>query len=192
MKNIILISLWFTMLMLSLSCQRLNDSRLSHPVQRDSSLIFDLDSMLLIEDFERGYVTMADMPPFNSYSIVGSMAYAKDYNIDIFMIPENDSAYIVMSEMFNKDKEGNMLWRLVDSVKIYYPIGSSIGWPGSVVRGGVIDYNLMALMPDDKDWIDTEVYDALLGVWSLDAQEKTITPLSVENISCINESYGVY
>ena len=94
--------------------------------------------------------------------------------------------------MFNKDEEGNLLWRVTDSVKIYYPIGASIGWPGSVVKDGVIDYNLIALMPDDKDWIDTEVYDALLGVWCLDAQEKTITPLPVENISCINESYGVY
>ncbi|MBQ3554891.1 MAG: hypothetical protein IJA09_01600 [Bacteroidales bacterium] len=192
MKNIILISLSFVFMLLALSCQRGAGTQSHTSAQRDTTLVFDLDSMLMIEDFEKGYISIYDMPPFSSCSVVGSMAYAKDYNIDIFMIPESDSAYLVLSEMFNKDEEGNLLWRVTDSVKIYYPIGASIGWPGSVVKDGVIDYNLIALMPDDKDWIDTEVYDALLGVWSLDAQEKTITPLPVENISCINESYGVY
>ncbi|MBR4120076.1 MAG: hypothetical protein IKK64_08385 [Bacteroidales bacterium] len=192
MKNIILISLLVISLAISVSCQRRSDYQPQPVEQRDSTLLFDLDSMLMIDDFEKGYISISDMPPFSTYSVVGSMAYANDYNIDIFMIPESDSAYLVLSEMFNKDEDGNLLWRLTDSVKIYYPIGASIGWPGSVVKDGVIDYNLMALMPDDKDWIDTEVYDALLGVWSLDVQKKIITPLPVENISCINESYGVY
>ena len=50
----------------------------------------------------------------------------------------------------------------------------------------------MALLPEDNDWINTEVYDNLLGVWNLDKNSKTINIVSVENVSCINESYGVY
>ena len=50
----------------------------------------------------------------------------------------------------------------------------------------------MALMPEDNDWINTEVYDNLLGVWQLDNEEKIINPISTENVVCINESYGVY
>ena len=156
-----------------------------------SYLIFEIDSSL-IDDEEKGYLSIGDMEPFSMCSPVGSIAYGKDYNIDVFMLPESDSAYIVMSEMFSTDKDGNPLWRMVDSVKIYFPVGSSIGWPGSVVRDDAVDYTLMALMPEDNDWVDTEVYDQLLGVWCLDAGDQSIETVSVENVSCINESYGVY
>ena len=190
MKNILSIYI-LSVLLVSLSCSR-GASVDSSVNQKDYSSIFEIDSSLINDDEERGYLSIGDMEPFNMCSSVGSIAYGKDYNIDVFMLPESDSAYIVMSEMFSTDKKGNPLWRMVDSVKIYFPIGSSIGWPGSVVRNDAVDYTLMALMPEDNDWVDTEVYDQLLGVWCLDAGDKSIETVSVENVSCINESYGVY
>ena len=190
MKNILSIYI-LSVLLVSLSCSR-GASVDSSANQKDYSSIFEIDSSLINDDEERGYLSIGDMEPFNMCSPVGSIAYGKDYNIDVFMLPESDSAYIVMSEMFSTDKKGNPLWRMVDSVKIYFPIGSSIGWPGSVVRNDAVDYTLMALMPEDNDWVDTEVYDQLLGVWCLDAGDKSIETVSVENVSCINESYGVY
>ena len=190
MKNILSIYI-LLVLLVSLSCRRGTGAD-SSVDQKDYSSIFEIDSTLINDDEEIGYLSIGDMEPFNICSPVGSIAYGKDYNIDVFMLPESDSAYIVMSEMFATDKNGTPLWRMVDSVKIYFPIGSSIGWPGSVVRDDVVDYSLMALMPEDNDWVDTEVYDQLLGVWCLDAKEKSIETVSVEDVSCINESYGVY
>ncbi|MBP3354463.1 MAG: hypothetical protein J6L02_07440 [Bacteroidales bacterium] len=159
----------------------------------DSTLVFEMDSSLMYEDvYERDVASsMLYLTPFSECSLAGSAAYGKDFNIDVAVL-SSDSAYIIMSELFDKDEKGNPLWRLTDSVKIYFPAGASIGWPGYVVREDVIDYDLMAVMPDDNDWIDTEVYNNLLGVWRLNAEEKTITPISTNNVSCINESYGVY
>ena len=184
----------FTILVLSLlySCGRGAGEVSSVEEEQDTVMLFEIDSLLLVEECEKGYFSIIEMSPFDICTVVGSMAYGKDFNIDVLMLPSSDSAYIVMSEMFNKDKDGNPLWRLTDSLKIYFPIGSSIGWPGSVVKGDKIDYTLMALMPEDNDWINTEVYDNLLGVWQLDNEEKIINPISTENVVCINESYGVY
>ena len=191
MKKIIAILLPIALIFLIFSCNKVKVSSLIQE-EKDTIMIFEIDSVLLVEEFENGYSSIVDMPPFNLCTPIGSMAYGKDYNIDVLMLPLSDSAYIVMSEMFNKDKNGNPLWRLTDSIKIHFPVGASIGWPGTVVRGDAIDYELMALLPEDNDWIDTEVYDNLLGVWSLDKNAKTINTVSIENISCINESYGVY
>ena len=191
MKKIIAILFPIAFLFLVFSCIKPKVSS-SEQEDRDTIMVFEIDSVLMAEEVECGYASMLEMSPFNLCTPVGSMAYGKDYNIDVLMLPSSDSAYIVMSEMFNKDKAGNPLWRLTDSIKIYFPLGASIGWPGSVVRGDVIDYELMALLPEDNDWINTEVYDNLLGVWNLDKNSKTINIVSVENVSCINESYGVY
>ena len=191
MKKIIAILFPLVLLFLIFSCNKAKVSS-SEQEERDTIMVFEIDSVLMLEDVEKGYVSIVEMSPFNLCTPIGSMAYGKDYNIDVLMLPLSDSAYIVMSELFNKDDKGNLLWRLTDSIKIYFPLGASIGWPGTVVRGDVIDYELMALMPEDNDWIDTEVYDNLLGVWNLDKNEKTINQVSSENISCINESYGVY
>ena len=187
------IAILFPIILLSLffSCNKVKVAAFMQE-KKDSIMVFEIDSILMEDELEVGYSSILDMPPFNTCSQIGSMAYGKDYNIDVLMLPSSDSAYIVLSEMFNKDKDGNPLWRLADSIKIYYPVGASIGWPGMVVRGDVIDYELMALLPEDNDWIDTEVYDTLLGVWSLDKEEKIINSVSGENVSCINESYGVY
>ena len=191
MKNIIAILFCLLIFSFSFSCVRGGGEAVTQ-VEKDTVMVFEIDSVLMEEECEEGYSSITDMAPFNVCVPVGSMAYGKDYNIDVLMLPSADSAYIVMSEMFNKDKKGNSLWRLTDSVKVYFPVGASIGWPGSVVRGDAIDYNLMAILPEDNDWIDTEVYDNLLGVWDLDREEKIITEISSENVSCINESYGVY
>ena len=160
--------------------------------KNDSTLIFEIDSLLLNENIEKGYLSMNEMNPFNESTPFGSVAYKKDYNIDVFMLPSSDSAYIVMSEMFNLNEDGIPLWRMVDSMKIYFPIGASIGWPGSVVRNEKIDYSLMALMPEDNDWVNTEVYDNLLEVWRLNIEDKIIESIPVQNVLCINESYGVF
>ena len=191
MKNIIAILFCVLLFSLMLSCRRGGECS-SCQEEKDTVMVFEIDSELLEEEHEMGYSSITEMSPFNLCSLVGSMAYGKDYNIDVLMLPSSDSAYIVLSEMFNKDKQGNPLWRLTDSIKIYFPVGASIGWPGSVVRGDAIDYDLMALIPEDNDWINTEVYDNLLGVWNLNYDEKIINPVPVENVSCINESYGVY
>ena len=191
MKKIIAILFPLVLLFLIFSCNKAKVSS-SEQEERDTIMVFEIDSVLMLEDVEKGYASIVEMSPFNLCTPIGSMAYGKDYNIDVLMLPLSDSAYIVMSELFNKDDKGNPLWRLTDSIKIYFPLGASIGWPGTVVRGDAIDYELMALMPEDNDWIDTEVYDNLLGVWNLDKNEKTINQVSSENISCINESYGVY
>ena len=191
MKKIIAILFPIALLFLLFSCSKPKVSSLEQE-EKDAIMVFEIDSVLMADEIENGYISMLEMSPFNLCTSVGSMAYGKDYNIDVLMLPSSDSAYIVMSEMFNKDKAGNPLWRLTDSIKIYFPLGASIGWPGSVVRGDVIDYELMALLPEDNDWINTEVYDNLLGVWNLDKNSKTINTISAENVSCINESYGVY
>ncbi len=191
MKKIIAILFPFMLLFLFLSCNKVKVSSLNQE-EKDTIMVFEIDSELMQDDFEKGYSSIVEMPPFNLCSQIGSMAYGKDYNIDVLMLPFSDSAYIVLSEMFNKDEKGNPLWRLTDSIKIHFPVGASIGWPGTVVRGDVIDYELMALLPEDNDWINTEVYDNLLGVWNLDKEEKIINTVSTENVSCINESYGVY
>lgn len=190
MRNLTIISI---LVLLSGAVASCNKKMQEEPVASQEDItLSEIDSILTYEDEERCYLSMMDMEPFNSCAVVGSLAYRKDFNIDIFLLNGTDSAYIVMSEVYDKDEKGNTLWRMTDSVKIYFPIGSSIGWPGHVVKDGAIDYDLMALMPDDTDWIDTEVYTDLLGVWRLSSSEKTITPIPAENISCINESYGVY
>ncbi len=195
MRNIISITLLMLFIILPLSCkksEKVEEIVKLYVDRQDSTLIFEIDSTLLSEDIEKGYLSIGDMAPFNTYTLIGSMSYKRDYNIDIFMLPSPDSACIVMSEMFNRDDKGNSLWRMVDSKNIYFPIGAEIGWPGSVVRNDVVDYSLIALMPEDKDWVDTEVYDNLLGVWQLNIDEKTIKSISPKNVSCINESYGVH
>lgn len=175
------------------SCLKGGKGAIAINTDEDSTLVFEMDSSLMCEDiFEKDVASsMLYLAPFSECSLAGSAAYGKDFNIDVAVL-STDSAYIIMSELFDKDEDGNLLWRLTDSVKIYFPAGASIGWPGYVVREDVIDYDLMAVIPDDSDWIDTEVYNNLLGVWRLNAEEKTIIPISTNNVSCINESYGVY
>lgn len=180
-----------SLMIFSISCSKKDRDGMSD-TKKDSTLIFEIDSLHLDEDTEKGYLSMNEMSPFNECTPFGSVAYKKDYNIDVFMLSSSDSAYIVMSEMFNINENGFPLWRMVDSMKIYFPVGASIGWPGSVVCNDKIDYTLMALMPEDKDWVNTEVYDNLIEVWRLNTEDKIIESVSTQNVSCINESYGVF
>lgn len=178
---------------IAFSCKKINNVTLFGNDDKDSTILFEMDSSLMIDDntFDKS-VSIADIPLFSSATLAGSMAYENDFNIDVMILPDADSAYIILSEMYNIDKEGKQMWRLTDYTQVYFPIGSSIGWPGYVVKNGKIDYTLMAIMPEDNDWIDTEVYDNLLGVWHLCTETKSITPMPVDSFACINESYGVY
>ena len=179
MKKIIAILFPIAFLFLVFSCIKPKVSS-SEQEDRDTIMVFEIDSVLMAEEVESGYASMLEMSPFNLCTPVGSMAYGKDYNIDVLMLPSSDSAYIVMSEMFNKDKAGNPLWRLTDSIKIYFPLGASIGWPGSVVCGDVIDYELMAreIRKLDADIVGlNEIYDRGNGV-RLDEQTRILAELA--------------
>ena len=95
MRNIISITLLMLFIILPLSCkksEKVEEIVKLYVDRQDSTLIFEIDSTLLSEDIEKGYLSIGDMAPFNTYTLIGSMSYKRDYNIDIFMLP-SESRY---------------------------------------------------------------------------------------------------
>ena len=67
----------------------------------------------------------------------------------------------------------------------------NIGWTGNVMLNGRIDNELIVLLPDDIDWIDTEIFDTVKQAWRFDRIRKKIIEIPAKGIRCKNDMYGI-
>lgn len=187
------------MLFMEYSCSSSVTNRVVTSSGSESTQLFEIDSTVINQDNEREdkptgkdkYLTTLDLPEFSSGILLGSMLYGDNYDIDVVQLPESESAYLVFSEFHSRDKSGNVYWGLVDSLRITLPEGATIGWPGYVLNRDSIDPEILVLLPEDADWINTEVYDKVLNAWRFDRTTKKIYSVKTDSLSCINESFGV-
>ena len=82
------------------------------------------------------------------------------------------------------------LWKLLDTLQLQ-GTELNIGWTGNVMLNGRIDNELNVLLPDDIDWIDTEIFDTVKQAWRFDRIRKKIIEIPVKGIKCKNDMYGI-
>ena len=82
------------------------------------------------------------------------------------------------------------LWKLLDTLQLQ-GTELNIGWTGNVMLNGRIDNELIVLLPDDIDWIDTEIFDTVKQAWRFDRIRKKIIEIPVKVIKCKNDMYGI-
>lgn len=136
------------------------------------------------------FCSASDLPEFKDGIVLGSTLYSESFAIDVIKLPDCDSAYLVMAEFYNRDKSGNTYWRLADSLKIHFPDGAVIGWPGYVMKGDVVEPETLVLLPEDEDWINTEIYYDIISAWRFDREKKRIYGVEKDSLSCMNETFG--
>ncbi|MEG1999178.1 MAG: hypothetical protein RR015_04105, partial [Bacteroidales bacterium] len=152
------------MLFMEYSCSSSVTNRVVTSSDSEVTQLFEIDSTTINAGEEENekqagqdkYLTTLDIPKFSGGILLGSMLYADNFDIDVVQLPENESAYLVFSEFHSRDKSGNVYWELVDSLKINLPKGATIGWPGYVLNRDSIDPEILVLLPEDADWINTE------------------------------------
>ena len=82
------------------------------------------------------------------------------------------------------------LWKLLDTLQLQ-GTELNIGWTGNVMLNGRIDNELIVLLPDDIDWIDTEIFDTVKQAWRFDRIRKKIIEIPTKGIKCKNDMYGI-
>ena len=142
------------------------------------------------EKDETLFYSATDLPAFKDGIMLGSMLYSESFAIDVIKLPDCDSAYLILAEFNNRDGKGNTYWRLADSLKVHFPDGAVIGWPGYVMKGEVPEPETMVLLPEDRDWVNTEIYYDIISAWKFDREKKRIYGVGKDSLICMNETFG--
>lgn len=153
-------------------------------------LNLDGDSVSSAKETATLFYSATDIPAFADGIVLGSMLYSESFAIDVIKLPDCDSAYLVLAVFNNRDEKGNTFWRLADSLKVHFPDGAVIGWPGYVMKGEVPEPETMVLLPEDRDWINTEVYYDIISAWKFDREKQRIYGVEKDSLSCMNETFG--
>lgn len=161
----------------------------------EASQLFELNLDNGSDSTETGETTplfcsATDLPAFGKGIVLGSMLYSGNFAIDVIKLPDCDSAYLILAEFNNRDEKGNTYWRLADSLKINFPEGAVIGWPGYVMKGERPEPETLVLLPEDGDWINTEIYYDIISAWRFDREKKRIYEVGTDSLTCMNETFG--
>lgn len=78
---------------------------------------------------------------------------------------------MLFDELSARNNSGMPLWKLLDTLQLQ-GTELNIGWTGNVMLNGRIDNELIVLLPDNIDWIDTEIFDTVKQAWRFDRIRK--------------------
>lgn len=190
-------SIFFTALagLLAISCSTSGNKNPFTGSDGEKSQLFELNLGSDSADTESKnngtlFYSATDLPAFKDGIMLGSMVYSESFAIDVIKLPDCDSAYLILAEFSSRDGKGNSCWRLADSLKVHFPDGAVIGWPGYVMKGETPQPETLVLLPEDGDWVNTEIYYDIISAWKFDRSERRIYGVEKDSLSCMNETFG--
>lgn len=136
------------------------------------------------------YSNALDLPEFQDCIDFGGALISDDYGVHVLQSNEKKITYLLFDELSARNNIGMPLWKLLDTLQIQ-GTELNIGWTGNVMLDGKIDNELIALLPDNIDWIDTEIFDTVERAWRFDRMRKKIVEIPAEGIMCKNDMYGI-
>ncbi len=136
------------------------------------------------------YSNALDLPEFQGCTDFGGALISDDYGVHVLQDDEKKITYLLFDELSARSNNGMPLWKLLDTLQLQ-GTELNIGWTGNVIRNGEIDNELIVLLPDHIDLIDTEVFDTVQQAWRFDRIQKKIIEISTVGIKCKNDMYGI-
>lgn len=136
------------------------------------------------------YSNALDLPEFRDCTDFGGALISDDYGVHVLQNDEKRITYLLFDELSARNNSGMPLWKLLDTLQLQ-GTELNIGWTGNVMLNDRIDNELIVLLPDDIDWIDTEIFDTVKQAWRFDRIRKKIIEIPVKGIRCKNDMYGI-
>ena len=136
------------------------------------------------------YSNALDLPEFRDCTDFGGALISDDYGVHVLQNDKKRITYLLFDELSARNNSGMPLWKLLDTLQLQ-GTELNIGWTGNVMLNGRIDNELIVLLPDDIDWIDTEIFDMVKQAWRFDRIRKKIIEIPVKGIRCKNDMYGI-
>ena len=56
---------------------------------------------------------------------------------------------------------------------------------------GEIDPEIIVLLPDNTDWMDSEKFTDIKKAWRFDRTQKRINEISTAGLVCLNDMYSI-
>ena len=136
------------------------------------------------------YSNALDLPEFRDCTDFGGALISDDYGVHVLQNDEKRITYLLFDELSARNNSGMPLWKLLDTLQLQ-GTELNIGWTGNVMLNDRIDNELIVLLPDDIDWIDTEIFDTVKQAWRFDRIRKKIIEIPTKGIKCKNDMYGI-
>lgn len=136
------------------------------------------------------YSNALDLPEFQGCTDFGGALISDDYGVHVLQNDEKKITYLLFDELSARNNSGMPLWKLLDTLQLQ-GTELNIGWTGNVLLNGEIDNELIVLLPDDVDWIGTEIFDTVKQAWRFDRIQKKIIEIPTNGIKCKNDMYGI-
>lgn len=136
------------------------------------------------------YSNALDLPEFQDCTDFGGALISDDYGVHVLQNDKKRITYLLFDELSARNNSGMPLWKLLDTLQLQ-GTELNIGWTGNVMLNGRIDNELIVLLPDDIDWIDTEIFDTVKQAWRFDRIRKKIIEIPTKGIKCKNDMYGI-
>lgn len=136
------------------------------------------------------YTNALDLPEFKHCIDLGGALISDDYGIHILQNDSTQQTFFLFDEFAGRDKKGMPSWQLLDTL-IIPGIGLNIGWTGNVMYEGEIDPEIIVLLPDNTDWMDSEKFTDIKKAWRFDRTQKRINEISTVGLVCLNDMYSI-
>ncbi|MCH5328130.1 MAG: hypothetical protein J1E02_03840 [Coprobacter sp.] len=134
------------------------------------------------------YANALDLPEFTQCIDLGGALISDSYGIHIL---QNDSkTFFLFDEFAGRDEKGIPLWQLLDTLAVP-GTELNIGWTGNVMFEGVIDPEILVLLPDNTDWFDAERFTEIEKAWRFDRKQKSINEIPITGLVCLNDIYSI-
>ena len=136
------------------------------------------------------YTNALDLPEFEHCIDLGGALISDDYGIHILQDDSIKQTFFLFDEFAGRDENGLPSWQLLDTL-IIPGTGLNIGWTGNVMYEGNIDPEIIVLLPDDTDWLDSEKFTDIKRAWRFDRKKKSIDEIPTDGLICLNDMYSI-
>ena len=136
------------------------------------------------------YTNALDLPEFARCLDLGGALISDSYGVHILQNDSINQTFFLFDEFAGRDEKGVPSWQLLDILAVP-GTELNIGWTGNVMYEGVIDPEIIVLLPDNIDWFDAEQFTDIEKAWRFDRRQKSISEIPITGLVCLNDIYSI-